>query len=90
MRAEEGQGRRARRAVCAFVVFWTRQARDDCPCRFTGREAAEYSLRCWGQRHELRLRGHRLTVRRAAEPADVLWENLECGRARWAGRRLGS
>jgi hypothetical protein len=87
-RVSGGRGPQLRWTVCAFVVFQTRKARDDCLRRFTGRESTEYSLRCWGQRLELRLRKHCLKVKPAAEPADVLWENLEYGWTRRAWRRL--
>jgi hypothetical protein len=79
-----------RRILCAYVVFRTRQAREDCLRRYTGPRSKECSLFYWGQRRELRLHGCRLTVRKAAEPADVQWENLESGWVQRACRRLCS
>eukprot|EP00936_MAST-01D_sp_MAST-1D-sp1_P002018 g2018.t1 len=71
-------------AVCAFVVFNSDVAAARCVDDYRTSHSSCARL-C--QPRSLRLRrSHALTVTRAAEPSDVLWENLELLQRPWEAR----
>ena len=70
----------AQDVVGALVIFNSNFARDDCLRHYSTTAVEAGGRPCGGiPNHELMLDDKRLTVVKAPEPSDLLWENLEVG-----------
>ena len=72
--------------VGAYVTFNNQESADRC-IKDYARSSGQLTCCCWSQPKPLQLQGRRVKVRRAPDPSQIVWENLELSKANQCCRR---